>query len=143
MLHLNTMRYGCYLAPVLLLLLFIISACMDEQSNENNRLREEIISVHDEAMDKIGYMYELEITLQAIPVADPATKQARDEAVAKLQLANKKMFDWMHQYQTLAVSQDIAEDNRYRKQQLLLIQDVQLVTDESIKKSEKLLNSDR
>lgn len=139
--HLNAMRYSCYLAPVLALLL-IISACTDEQSKENNRLREEIITVHDEAMDKIGYMYELETGLQAIPVAGPAANHARDEALAKLQLANKKMFDWMHQYQTLAVSQDIAEDNRYRKQQLLLIQEVQLVTDESIKKSEKLLNSD-
>ena len=140
MCHLNISRPYCCLFPLLALLL-AISACTDEQTSENNRLREKIIAVHDEAMEKIGFMYELEVKLQTIANAEPLRRQSLDKVVADLQLANKKMFDWMHQYQTLAVSADIAKDNEYRRQQLLLIEEVQRVTDTAIEMSLAILNS--
>ena len=136
---LNPREPRCSLVPFLALLL-AMSGCTDTQTRENNRLREEIITVHDEAMEKVGYLYELEIKLHAISTADQLRRQSIDKAIADLQQANTKMFDWMHQYQTLAVSQDIVEDSRYREQQLHLIQEVQRLTDESIERSEIILN---
>ena len=118
-----------------------MTACMDGQTRENNRLREKIIAVHDEAMEKIGFMYELEVKLQTIANAEPMREQSIAKAIAGLQQANKKMFDWMHQYQTLAVSEEIAKDNGYRRQQLLLIEEVQHVTDTAIEMSLDILNT--
>ena len=140
--HLNIPRPCCCLAPILALVL-ALAACADEQTEENNRLREEIIAVHDEAMEKIGFMYELEVKLQMIPDADPLRQQSIDRVIADLQQANKKMFDWMHQYQTLAVSGEIAKDNSYRRQQLHLIQEVQRLTDTSIEMSLDILNNNQ
>ncbi len=140
--HLNILSPCCRLAPILALVL-VIAACADEQARENNRLREEIIAVHDEAMEKIGSMYELEVKLQTIPNTDPLRQQSVDKAIADLQQANKKMFDWMHQYQTLAVGTDITDDNSYRLQQLHLIQEVQRLTDTSIEMSLDILNNNQ
>lgn len=132
-------RLSCVFA-LILALLFVIPACTDEQTRENTRLRDEIIEVHDEAMDKIGYMYELELKLGNI-TADSSQKKAIDNAISALQKANKMMFDWMHQYQTLAVDPELKKDNTYRHQQLLMISEVQRLTDESIEQSEKLLGN--
>lgn len=132
-------RLSCIFAPILALL-FVIPACTDEQTRENTRLRDEIIEVHDKAMDKIGYMYELELKLGNI-TADSSQKKAIDNAISALQKANKMMFDWMHQYQTLAVDPELKKDNTYRHQQLLMISEVQRLTDESIEQSEKLLGN--
>ena len=126
-----------------LALLFAISACTDEKTIENRRLRDKIIEVHDEAMDKIGYMYELELKLGNISITDDAQKKSIDRAISALQKANKMMFDWMHQYQTLAVDPEPGKDNTYRQEQLLMISEVQRLTDESIQLSEKLLGNGR
>lgn len=117
----------------------LISACTNEHTLENNRLREEIIAVHDQAMEKIGYMYELEIKLQTISQPEAAQKKGVDDAVSRLQEANRLMFDWMHQYQTLAVDAEPEKDNVYRNRQLLLIKEVQRLTNESIQIAETLL----
>ena len=139
---LTRQRLSCFFAPILALL-FVIPACTDEQTRENNRLRDEIIEVHDEAMDKIGSMYELELKLGNSSIADSAQKKSIDNAISALQRANKMMFDWMHQYQTLAVDPELGKDNTYRHEQLLMISEVQRLTDESIKLSEKLLGNGR
>jgi len=126
----------------LVVLCFVIS-CTDEQSRENTRLREEIIAVHDQAMDKIGHMYELEIKLHALEEPDPGEKKVVEQAISALQNANNIMFDWMHQYQTLAVDSEPDKDNVYRRQQLLEIKEVQRLTDEAIRMSESILAKGR
>ncbi len=131
-------KLSSILAPFLVALCLVCS-CTDEQNRENSRLREEIITVHDRAMDKIGLMYELEIKLQTLATNDPARKKTFDQAISDLQNANKMMFDWMHQYQTLAVDSEPEKDNVYRRQQLLMIREVQRLTDESIGISETIL----
>ena len=138
---LTLLKLGRFLGPILVVFL-AISACTDERTRENNRLREKIIEVHDQAMDKIGYMYELEVTLQTISKRGSAQKKSIDDAISRLQKANKLMFDWMHQYQTLAVDTEPEADNTYRHQQLLLIREVQRLTDESIELSETLLEKE-
>lgn len=127
----------------LLGLLLFLPGCNNELEAQNNHLREEIIRVHDLAMAKIGYMYELEIKLQDILPPDSSEIHSIKTSVANLQKANKMMFDWMHQYQTLAVAGSLEADNRYREQQLVFIKEVQRITDESIEMSEKILATSR
>jgi len=119
---------------------YALTGCTDSEVKENNVLRKEIISVHDEAMDKIGYMYELESKLKdQLPQITQERKKSFEQAIADLQLANRKMFDWMHQYQTLATNSMISEDNIYRRIQLEKIRTVQELTNEAIAEAEQLL----
>ena len=113
--------------------------CSDELTVENDRLRDRIIEVHDEAMEKIGYMYQLEVKLRSIEDLDDHHRQPVEQAATQLELANKMMFDWMHQYQPLAVDDDLRIDTSYRKKQLQLIEEVGLITNTSIAMAETLL----
>jgi len=125
------------------LLPLLLNGCQDHRSAENERIRKEIIRVHDEAMEKIGYMYELETELQTIGnhAGTPDKKQEVIElAIANLQRANRSMFDWMHQYQTLAVSKEISSDTQYRVEQLQKIEEVQLLTINAISAAEEILD---
>lgn len=126
----------------LALMPLLLNGCQDHRTAENERIREEIIRVHDEAMEKIGYMYELETRLQTIenhPRIADAKPTPTELAISHLQQANKSMFDWMHQYQTLAVSKEISSDTRYRIEQLEKIERVQRLTMQAIARAEELL----
>lgn len=128
---------------ILALLPLLANSCQGQQSAENERIREEIIHVHDEAMEKIGYLYELETRLQAIEnQTDTLDKKQKviELTIANLQQANRTMFDWMHQYQTLAVSKEISSDTRYRIEQLGKIEEVQRLTIKAITAAEELLD---
>ena len=111
--------------------------------HKNEQLREEIITVHDAAMEKIGYMYQLQVQLQTLEAQNGEHKKNIQEAMDKLKQADTMMFDWMHQYQTLAVDSDLAKDTLYRQQQLQMIANIQQLTNESIKLSEKLLKTEK
>ena len=134
------------LKPLFLYLLFpfllFMTSCSDEQAEENERLRNKIIEVHDDAMAKIGTMYLLEKKLKPLKNKDTAHNKLASETIDNLQLANKMMFDWMHQYQTLAVDDNLRIDNEYRREQLELITEVKVLTDTSIKTAEDLLENE-
>jgi len=128
---------------ILALLPLLVNSCQNQQSAENERIRKEIIYVHDQAMEKIGYMYELETRLKAIEhQTDTLNKKQKviEMAIGNLQQANRTMFDWMHQYQTLAVSKEISSDTRYRIEQLGKIEEVQRLTTKAITIAEELLD---
>jgi hypothetical protein len=128
------------LLVVAIVMVLLLPGCQNAAVQENDHLREEIIRVHDLAMEKIGYMYELEVKLEDLSVADRDTEDEIKKAISHLQTANTMMFDWMHQYQTLAVESTLEKDNEYRSTQLLMITKVQQQTDRAIQISEKLLN---
>ncbi len=105
--------------------------CTNPQAEKNEALREEIIEVHDRAMEKIGTMFALEMKLKNDPPPG-LSREIIDRRVAALQEANRAMFAWMNQYQTLAVADDIETDTRYRLEQLDLIKEVSRLTDQAI-----------
>ena len=75
---------------------------------------------------------------------EPAGAQAKasiDQRIAALQEANRAMFKWMNQYQTLFVAEDLAEDNRYRREQLEKIETVGRMTGEAIGEAEQILST--
>lgn len=125
-----------------LMVLLALTGCSDPQTEQNEVLRAEIIKVHDEAMDKIGYMFALETKLKTLQAVPAASEESIDTTVAALQEANSAMFRWMNQYQTLLVGGDISRDNDYRRQQLEMIREVGGMTDNAITSAEQILAGD-
>ena len=133
-------RNWCFFCAAVAVLL--MGGCSDPLQSENERLRSEIIAVHDEAMAKIGHMYLLETRLKKLqPAADP-DGSAITGAIGALQEADREMFSWMNQYQTLFVADDLSLDNRYRREQLAMISTVSRMTAEAIAAAEDLLEAD-
>ena len=123
-------------------LLLTLWGCSDPLADENEALREEIIEVHDEAMDKIGYMFVLETRLKKVVPAPELSRESIDNSIAALQQANREMFRWMNQYQTLHVDDDLGRDNSYRRQQLEMIRAVGNMTRQAIDDAEHILAAD-
>ena len=119
-----------------------MSSCSDPLATENEALRTQITEVHDEAMAKIGYMFALETQLKNLP-SDPRLPNERlESSVDALQQANRDMFSWMNQYQTLFVADDLSLDNEYRRTQLEMIRAVSRLTDSAISDAEQILEAD-
>jgi len=117
--------------------LFVFPGCTDPLSRENDALRQEIIVVHDEAMEKIGLIYELQKELKA----QASCSGAYEAYVNALAQADESMFAWMRQYRTLAVDGDLAGDNRYRREQLEQIRAVQQLMEEAIGQAQRYLET--
>ncbi|MGI9536311.1 MAG: hypothetical protein ACR2PB_04515 [Desulfocapsaceae bacterium] len=131
---------GCWLAAAAVLLL--LCGCSDPLTEENEALRKEIIEVHDQAMEKIGYMFVLEGRLKKIQPSPDLPRESIDSAREALQQANREMFRWMNQYQTLFVDDDLGRDNSYRRQQLDMIRTVGRMTRQAIDDAEHILAAD-
>ncbi len=130
-----------WLWPILLCPLLLPGGCSDPLQEENEKLRNEIITVHDLAMDKIGYMYALETRLRNLEPSAELTQETIESRITALQEANRAMFKWMNQYQTLFIAEDLAEDNRYRQEQLVKIETLERMTSEAISAAEQLLST--
>jgi len=123
-------------------IVLLLCGCSDPLAEENEALRARINEVHDEAMAKIGYMFELETALQQLS-SDPKLPAGRlERSVEALRQANRDMFSWMNQYQTLFVDDDLSLDNEYRRQQLEMIRAVSRVTNAAISDAEQILAAD-
>jgi hypothetical protein len=115
--------------------------CSSPEEKRNEALREEIIEVHDRAMDKIGLMFALEMKLKnESPAGVP--EELINKRIEALKEANRAMFRWMNQYQTLSVAGDTAADSRYRIEQLEQIKEVSRLTDQAIAQAHQLLSGD-
>ena len=123
-------------------LLLTLCGCTDPLAEENEALRKEIIEVHDQAMDKIGYMFVLETRLKKLTPGGELSRNRIDNSIKALQQANKEMFKWMNQYQTLFMADDISGDNGYRLQQLDKIGAVSHMINEAIADAEHILAVD-
>jgi hypothetical protein len=136
----STSKMRCWLCAFTVIL--AVCGCSDPLATENEALRNQITEVHDEAMAQIGYMFELETRLKELQPGPnlPAERLAR--GIDALQQANRDMFSWMNQYQTLFVADDLGLDNTYRRQQLEMIRAISRVTDAAIIDAEQILEVD-
>ncbi len=130
----------CWLSALLVIL--ALCGCSDPLVKENESLRNQIIEVHDEAMAQIGYMFELETRLKKLQPGPNLQAQRLEHSIDALQQANRDMFSWMNQYQTLFVADDLNLDNKYRRQQLEMIRAVSRLTDAAITGAEQILEVD-
>ena len=121
--------------------LLIISGCSNRETRENNELRDEIIVVHDEAMDKIGLLYQLQTRLTLKPEKQEKNSLERQSCIEELQQADEAMFAWMRQYRTLAVDNDPGIDTQYRRDQLEQIREVKKVMERAVHQAEIFLKN--
>ncbi len=119
--------------------LLIFPGCTDPLAHENDALRQEIILVHDEAMEKIGLLYELQNRIKRETGKSAGSSMQPEAYIDALQQADETMFAWMRQYHTLAVDNDLAKDTRYRREQLELIREVQRLMEKAIDQAETYL----
>ena len=134
----STVRCWLYGLTVILAL----CGCSDPLVKENEALRNQIIEVHDEAMAQIGYMFELETRLKKLQPGPNLQAQRLEHSIDALQQANRDMFSWMNQYQTLFVADDLNLDNKYRRRQLEMIRAISRLTDAAITSAEQILEVD-
>ncbi len=115
--------------------LLMLNACRDPLFDENDQLREEIIIVHDGAMEKIGLLYDLQKRLNT----KTGCSTECVEYIHTLQQADEAMFAWMRQYRPLPADKDLEDDTRYRRQQLEQIKEVQRLMEKAIREAETYL----
>ena len=124
---------------ILAAVLLVFPGCTDPLAHENDELRKEIILVHDEAMEKIGLLYELQNRIKRETGKSAGSSTEPEAYIDALQQADETMFAWMRQYRTLAVDNDLAKDTRYRREQLELIREVQRLMEKAIDQAETYL----
>ena len=125
----------------LLVTVWLLVGCSNPEAELNEQLCHEIILVHDQAMEQTGYLFDLQTQLKQIATDSPTDQKRIARLSAALKEADRAMFSWMNQYQTLAVDDDIGVDNDYRKEQLTEIQSVSRLTDRAIFDAEQFLAS--
>lgn len=134
-------RLRSLLCVLVLAVLTVQAGCSSPEEKRNEALREEIIEIHDRAMEKIGLLFALEMKLKnEAPAGVPEDLISR--RIEALKEANRAMFRWMNHYQTLGLEGGTAADNRYRLEQLEQIKEVSRLTDQAIAEAERLLSGD-
>jgi hypothetical protein len=124
---------------ILVLLLFIF-ACREQKKNSvAEKLNDDIMKIHDEAMSKSAYVLKLKgkvnVLLDSVNI--PFDRDTLQQLSSDLYKADRLMLDWMHQYKEPDLKSDTAE--RYLQKQLDMITEVHEITFKSIQSSERIL----
>ena len=124
---------------ILVLLLFIF-ACREQKKNSvAEKLNDDIMKIHDEAMSKSAYVLKLKgkvnVLLDSVNI--PFDRDTLQQLSSDLYEADRLMLDWMHQYKEPDLKSDTAE--RYLQKQLDMITEVHGITFKSIQSAERIL----
>lgn len=115
----------------------------DEQRVETIRL--EVLAIHDEAMDMMGPMYELEMALTSQLDKRKQNHQPTDDqqaAITGLIVAQEAMMDWMRQYKPPGEKSTFPEAMTYFQNQKRHITEIRRMTGKAISEAEALLDTD-
>lgn len=127
-------------------LFLLVNACGPNLVEENKKMREQLIAVHDEVMPQIGKLKSLE--KKATQKIEEISTQ---ESVDSLQIENLKalafdlnqayegMFVWMRQYQTEDGDKEPGEVKKYLEEQMVMVTEVNQEIKAVIEKAEKEL----
>ena len=122
-----------------LMVLGLFAGCQNTQQQEVQQVRSEVMRIHDRTMEKMGYMYELETSLQQlIAQKEQNTSGADREAIQKLQEAQAAMMQWMHKYIPPKEGTPYAEQMTYLLNEKQKIIRVEQLTTEAILLGESL-----
>lgn len=128
--------------------LLIFQSCGNQQVEENIKLREEVIAVHDEVMPKMGQLKSLEKT--ALQMAEDLSKsQTPDEAkiqelkslAVELDQAYENMFVWMRQYEIEDGDKSPEEVKLYLEDQMIKVTQVNEEFKAVLAKAETLIKN--
>ncbi len=125
----------------LFILMLFIFACNEEKKKNNaEKLNDDIMRMHDEAMSKSSYVLKLKgkvnVLLDSVNI--PFNRDTLQQLSSNLFKADRLMLDWMHQYKEPNLKSDTAE--RYLQKQLEMIEEVHDITFKSINSAERILN---
>ncbi|REG84466.1 hypothetical protein [Algoriphagus antarcticus] len=123
-----------------------VNACGLKGSSENEKLRAEVIAVHDEVMPKMGQLKSLERKaleraqeLESEDTIDSAKVEEYKSLAYDLNHANEAMFEWMHQYEKEDGDKSEEELKQYLDGQMLQITKVNVEMKAALDNAKKAL----
>lgn len=134
-------------ASILLLTLFI-NGCKQDQVDENQMLKQEVIDIHDEVMPRMGELRSLKKSLlEKVEVLEAASADANATDIERLrgyaddlEDAFEGMFVWMRQFQSNFEGTE-EEVHQYLLEQKILVEKVNRDIKSSIENAKKELGS--
>ncbi|WP_296701978.1 hypothetical protein [Algoriphagus sp.] len=131
---------------LIIVLLFFVSSCGQSTQDENQLMRDRIISIHDEVMPLMGKLKSLEKkanqeikSLEDEENANPERIVELKALVVDLDAAYEGMFDWMHQYEIEDGEKSPEEVKEYLDDQLIKVTEVNSQFKEVLAKADELL----
>ncbi len=127
-------------------LFLLVNACGPKSHDKNEKLREEVIGVHDEVMPKMGQLKSMErralSKVEEIERADPSDSVSVEEYKAlayDLSQAHDAMFVWMRQYEVEDGGKTEEELKEYLDSQMVLVTEVNVKIKDALAKAEEML----
>ncbi|PZX49394.1 hypothetical protein [Algoriphagus chordae] len=126
--------------------LILVNACGPSTPSGNEKLRADVIAVHDEVMPKMGQLKSLERK-----ALDKVEELENEESVDSLKVeqykalaydlnqAHMSMFAWMRQYEQKDGEMTKEEVKAYLDDQMVLVTEVNVEMKEALAKADELL----
>jgi flagellar motor component MotA len=134
-----------YIPVLTIVLLVFMGSCGQSPQDENLKMREKIISIHDEVMPLMGKLKSLEKkanqeieTLQEQESPDAERITELKALAIDLDAAYEGMFEWMHQYEVSDGEKSPEEIKVYLNDQLTKVTEVNDKFKEVLAKADEL-----
>ncbi len=144
--NLYHMKSARHLLP--LFVLICLFSCGPNPVEENQKLRDEVIAVHDEVMPLMGKLKSLEKealaeidSISILEEVDEERIEALRSLASDLNQAYEGMFVWMRQYDREDGEQTPEEVRSYLEDQMILVTKVNEDITKALAKSDELLGN--
>jgi len=135
--------------PFLILTIIVfLNSCGPNLKEENRKLREEVVGVHDEVMPMMGKIKSLEKKaldqvkeLESEESIDTLKVQTLKAVAYDLDQAYEAMFDWMHQYESEDGDRTVEVVKADLEEQMVKVTKVNEQMKAALEKAEKELNN--
>ena len=119
------------ISALILSAVFMLNSCGPNLEEENKKMREELLAVHDEVMPQMGKLksfekkanHKLEELNTQVPVDSTEVEKFKDLAL-RLNSAYEGMFVWMRQYDTEDGEKDPITVKTYLEEQMIQVTEV-------------------
>jgi hypothetical protein len=119
---------------------FLLCACSDHKTEEKDAMNE-VIRVHDEAMEKSEKVVHNNILLDSLLKTKAVDSIKALPVVKNLNNADKAMEDWMHQFEVEHEGKSHEEIMQYMADQKKQISEVNKQLDEAVNQSNQLIST--
>jgi hypothetical protein len=132
------------ISALILSAVFMLNSCGPNLEEENKKMREELLAVHDEVMPQMGKLksfekkanQKLEELNTQVPVDSTEVEKFKDLAV-RLNSAYEGMFVWMRQYDTEDGEKDPITVKTYLEEQMIQVTEVNQSIKNALLEAEK------
>jgi len=132
------------ISALILSAVFMLNSCGPNLEEENKKMREELLAVHDEVMPQMGKLksfekkanQKLEELNTQVPVDSTEVEKFKNLAV-RLNSAYEGMFVWMRQYDTEDGEKDPITVKTYLEEQMIQVTEVNQSIKNALLEAEK------